>query len=79
MNELTYKKLKQLLSDNGLIAGEKYAVIDYKPTYIGPNFVMLGHSFDVIVTAASNNELSSQALFKKHAGDAYFSDNKLEE
>ena len=40
---------------------------------------MLGRSFDVIVTAESNNGLSSQALFKQHADDAYFSNNKLED
>ena len=89
---ISFKNLKTLSSEGQLIPGMKYRIIDYKPI-INPTY-MIGlenyysapatthTSFDIIVTAISNTELSHDASAAPSSWDTaavtYYESNNVD-
>lgn len=82
--EITYNELKALRDKGNLIAGQKYAIIDYVTHVyaqqysngsINPDVYSCrsaGNPYDIIVTALSSSELSENASARKRKNDKYF-------
>ena len=75
---MTYNELVALRDKASLVAGMKYRITDYVTTTTQNNTKSANHSFDVIVEAVSENQLSELAKATQHEGDTYFDDNDLE-
>ena len=73
---ITYSELVALKNSSSLVAGTKYRITDYVPTFKS-GLKSGGHQFDIIVTAESSSSLKSKAQAVQHDGDAYFSECKL--
>lgn len=82
----TYAELKIFIGNSSLIPGCKYRITDYYTSYDCSNTKTKGdditnqnytvgctnHRFDVVVTATSENTLSSDASARHNANDTYF-------
>lgn len=75
--EITYSDLKDAVTNNQLIPGQQYRIIDYKTTTKDVDTKSAGHNFDIIVTADSINTLNEVARAIQHDGDTYFSGQDL--
>ena len=73
MEEITYSDLNILKTGSKLIKGKQYRITDYVTTTTQENTQSAGHSFDIIVTADSNNTFNEVARACLHSGDTYFS------
>lgn len=78
LSKVTYEQLKTLRDNSQLIPGKFYRIIDYQCTTSKENTSSAGHTFDIIVTALSENILSERAEAILHEEDEYFANNKLE-
>lgn len=76
-SELSYKQLLTLKTNNQLLPGIKYRIIDYITTTAQSNTKSVGYSFDIIVEAISKNELSENAIACLRAGDEKFVKNNI--
>ena len=68
----TYLELKNLKDASQLVPGQQYMITDYKCTTTQSNTRAENHTFDIIVTADSNNSLLEVARASRHNGDTYF-------
>lgn len=76
--DIAYSELK-FLRDNGVLqAGLYYCITDYETTTTQRNTYAAGHSFNILVQAISNYELSESAKVCAIAGDDYFAKNELD-
>lgn len=88
ITNVTYQQLVTLKNNSGLIPGNKYRIIDYVTTFGNGTLIYQGmyihlyksaeHQFDIIVTALSENTLSSNAKATIHEGDTYFANSDLD-
>lgn len=74
-----WSELKGLRDKSKLNPGQFYRITDYETivTTNSTNIKSMGHKFDVVVVAISNNILSEQALAIHNQNDVYFQNNKL--
>ena len=63
---VTYAQLVELRDNATLIAGMKYRITDYQTTTVQYDTRSVGHPFDIIVTAISNDTLSENATVDYH-------------
>ena len=77
---VSYDYLKKMRDGGTLTPGHFYRIIDYMTTTTQENTSAVGHPFDVIVLALSNDKLSEEAWAMHSARDTngYFADSKLE-
>ena len=75
--KITYADLVNLRDTSKLTSGMFYRITDYITTTTQAGTKSAGHTFDVIVLALSENELSEQAWAIQHSGDTYFANNDL--
>ena len=73
---ITYSELVALKNSNSLVAGTRYRITDYVPTFKS-GVKSGGHQFDIILTAESSSLLNSKAQAAQHEGDEYFSGCRL--
>lgn len=78
MTETTWSALKVLRDGGNLVPGMQYRITDYQCTTTAENTSSAGHQFDIIVVADSASVLNENARAALHAGDTYFTNNKLE-
>ena len=69
---LTHSELLTLISESKLVSGSMYRITDYVTTTVQADTVSAANQFDLVVTALSVNELSSNAKAVLHSGDTYF-------
>ena len=77
IHKITYTGLAELRNNAQLTSGTFYRITDYITTTTQPNTRSVGHPFDIVVLALSENELSEQAWAIQHEGDTYFANNEL--
>jgi hypothetical protein len=58
---VTYSELVELKNSSSLISGMKYRITDYVTTSLQQMTHSVGHQFDIVVEALSNNTLSENA------------------
>ena len=75
MVDITYAYLVKLKSENRLIPGMQYKIIDYTTTTSYTYTKSANHKFDVIVTADSINTLNEVARACLNDSDSYFKNN----
>lgn len=75
----TYSELVELQKNGMLEAGVEYRIIDYDTTTTQESTKAMGHTFDVIVTAISNNKFSEKAKTINSDRDieGYFANSSL--
>lgn len=80
MEEIIYSELKGLRDNNKLTPGKLYRIIDYITTTSQTDTISVGHLFDIIVLALSENKLSEEAwaIHSVRDIDEYFANSKLE-
>lgn len=76
----TYANLVTLRDNDELIAGCWYRIIDYSTNVNATltEFAVASHSFDILVLALDESNLSEEAFATHHDGDTYFANSKLE-
>ena len=75
---ITYQSLLDLREDSFLVPGIFYRITDYVTTTSQVNTQSMGHQFDVIVLALTNDTLAERAWACHHTGDTYFLNSHLE-
>lgn len=73
----TYSELKSLKELNQLVVGQKYRITDFVSVFDETGITSANHPFDLVIEAISENLFSETACAIIHAGDDYFSDQKL--
>ena len=78
--EVTYKEICKLRNTNALVPGRSYRITDYECIVASSDEYKVEQSnvFDIIVTAATTNQLNENCRAVLHKGDKYFSRNALE-
>ena len=74
----SYEDLYTLRSESKLIPGNYYRITDYNTTTNQYNTQAAGHTFDIIVKALDEGNLSEEAYAVMHENDTYFENTKLE-
>lgn len=70
--EKTYAQLKTLKDNNQLIPGKQYILTDYVCTTSQTGTKASTHSFDIILTAVSNNQFDEEVKARKKVNVNYF-------
>lgn len=73
----TYSELKSLKESSQLVIGQKYRITDFVSVFDETGITSANHPFDLVIEAISENLFSETACAIIHAGDDYFSDQKL--
>lgn len=73
--EVGHERLLWLKNRGLLKDGQMYCIVDYQ--FSSNSYWSAGHGFDILVTAVSNSELSEEAYARRHKGDTYFSNCRL--
>lgn len=76
--EIEYADLVQLRSQDGLVPGRWYRIVDYRTMSSTTGTYCAGHPFDVLVRADSKNVLNENAFAMHHDSDTYFQNSNLE-
>ena len=69
---ISYADLKALRDTAQLVPGQQYRITDYTCTTVQENTRVVGHVFDIIVTADDASTINEVARAVKHDGDTYF-------
>lgn len=74
--DITYDALKLLATNNQLVAGQFYRIIDFITKHLIPttNFINIGNSEPIIILALSSNSFHNQAYSELYVNDLIFYD-----
>lgn len=64
IQDITYQKLVEKVSNQKLVPGRKYRITDYKPTSAYWNIIPHDNSASIIVTAISANKIDENATYR---------------
>ena len=72
IERVLYADLKAMRDAGELTPGQMYRIIDYEATTTQPYTSVVPHSFDIIVTADSENTLNENATAMLRRNDSYY-------
>lgn len=72
IERILYADLKAMRDAGELTPGQMYRIIDYEATTTQPYTSVVPHSFDIIVTADSENTLNENATAMLRRNDSYY-------
>jgi len=72
-----YQTLRYLRDNSQLIPGKQYRITNYYTTTTDTESRAQGHTFNIIVTALTENKLSEEAGACPYEGDTYYANNNL--